>query len=66
MKSMLKPNDVVRILFATVALGMGIDLHNVNLVVPIGAPLSIDDYIQECGRIIYWKLTDFLVKTEPV
>ena len=42
LKSMTKPDGVVRIVFATVALGMGVDLRDVNTIIHYGAPLSID------------------------
>ena len=56
---------VVKVVFATVALGMGVNLVGMNRVVHYGAPLSIEDYFQESGRaweqaksIIYWKPSD--------
>ena len=68
LKSLTDPNGVVRIVFATVALGMGINLRGVNTIIHYGAPHSIDDYFQESGRggrtgesarsIVYWKRTD--------
>lgn len=41
---------VVKVVFATVALGMGVNLVGMNRVVHYGAPLSIEDYFQESGR----------------
>ena len=35
--------------FATVALGMGIDLQDINDVVHYGALSSLEDYFQESG-----------------
>ena len=35
---------MVRIVFTTVALGMGIDLQDVDTVVHYGAPRSLEDY----------------------
>ncbi len=43
LKSLVSPDGVVRVVFATDALGMGIDLRDVNTVI-------IDDYFQESGR----------------
>lgn len=40
----------VRTVFATVALGMRVNLCGVNRVVHYGAPRSLEDYFQECGR----------------
>ena len=68
LKYLLTPNGVVRVLFATVALGMGIDLKDVNWVIHYGSPHSLEDYFQESGRggrsgadaisTVYWKPAD--------
>lgn len=50
LKSLLSPTGVVCVVFATVALGMGVNLQDVNTIVHYGAPQSIDDYFQESGR----------------
>jgi len=50
LKSLTAPNGVVRIVFATVALGMGVNLLDTNTVIHYGASQSIDDYFQESGR----------------
>ena len=62
------PDGVVRIVFATVTLGMGVNLKSVNTTWHYGAPASLDDYLQESGRgglsgeqaksIIFWKPAD--------
>ena len=49
-KSMTDPKGVVRVVFATVALGMGVHLATLNAVIYYGAPHSLDNYFQECGR----------------
>lgn len=33
-------------MFATIALGMGVDLQGVNTIIHYGAPSSIEDYFQ--------------------
>ncbi len=76
LKSMTQPDGVVRIVFATVALGMGVNLRNVNTVIHYGAPQSIDDYFQESGRggrsgdhacsIVYWKPIDCPLRKELI
>ena len=50
MKSMADANGVVRVVFATVALGMGVNLAGLNTIIHYGAPRSLEDYFQECGR----------------
>ena len=72
MDSMLRVDGVVRVVFATIALGMGVNLVGVSNVIHYGAPSSIDDYFQESGRArragdaakstIYWKRIDALKK----
>ena len=65
LKSLAQEDGSVRVVFATVAMGMGVDLKATNTIIHYGAPQSIDDYFQESGRggrsgdpaqsIIYWK-----------
>ena len=50
LSSMQNANGVVRVVFATVALGMGVNFIGLNKVIHYGAPASIDDYFQEGGR----------------
>lgn len=67
-KSMSVPEGIVRVVFATVALGMGVNLAGLNTVIHYGAPRSLENYFQECGRagrsgeqafsIIYWSPSD--------
>ena len=47
--SMQKPDGVVRVVFATVALGMGINFASLNTTIHYGAPSTIEDYFQESG-----------------
>ena len=64
LKSMLDDNGVVRVVFCTVALGMGVNFVGLNHIIHYGAPSSIKDYYQECGRagrsgeqaksVVYW------------
>lgn len=39
-----------RVLFATVAFGMGIDIPNIRHVIHIGVPKTMEEYFQETGR----------------
>ncbi len=74
LRSLCKSDGVVRVVFATVALGMGIDLKDVNTIIHYGAPQSIEDYFQESGRggrtgcnarsIVYWKPSDCPLRQE--
>lgn len=74
LKSLVEHEGVVRVVFATVALGMGVNLKGVNTIIHYGAPQSIDDYFQESGRggrsgecarsVVFWKRMDCPVKKE--
>ena len=45
MTSMADPNGIVRMVFATVALDMGVNLAGLNTIIHYGAPHSLEDYI---------------------
>lgn len=72
LSSMQKEDGVVRMVFATVALDMGVNFVDLNRVIHYGAPSSIEDYFHECGRAgrsgdqakstIYWKASDAPLK----
>ena len=61
-------------MFATTALGMGVDFAGVHTVIHYGAPRSIDDYFQESGRAgrdgklststVYWLPADVPLKKD--
>ena len=51
LESFLDPSGHVRIVFCTVAFGMGIDVKGVNNVIHIGPSNSLEDYLQESGRV---------------
>ena len=69
MGSLQDCHGTVRVVFASVAMGMGIYLHGVNTIIHYGAPNSNEDYFQASGRrgrsgdsaysIVYWTLKDF-------
>ena len=40
----------LRIVFATIAFGMGLDCQNIRQVYHLGAPDDLESYIQEMGR----------------
>ena len=50
LKQLGKPESKCRVVFATMAMGMGVDIPSVRQVVHIGPPRSVREYYQECGR----------------
>ncbi|XP_015774962.1 PREDICTED: probable Werner syndrome ATP-dependent helicase homolog 1 [Acropora digitifera] len=44
------PSSKVRVIFATVVMGMGVDVPSIRFVIHVGAPRSIREYMQETGR----------------
>lgn len=76
LRSLLLPDGVVRVVFATIALGMGIDLKDVNTIIHYQAPCSIEDYYQESGRggrsgadalsIVFWQPRDCILMERPI
>ena len=67
-KGMLMADGTVRVVFASMALGMGVNFLDLNVILHYGAPSSIEDYFQESGRAgrsgelatstIFWKPQD--------
>jgi hypothetical protein len=45
----LQPSKI-RVLFATVAFGMGVDIHSIRQIIHIGPPRTIREYFQETDR----------------
>lgn len=50
-KEFCKPGGIVRVLFCSVAFGMGVNIKEAYLVLHIGPPSDLDDYLQETGRV---------------
>ena len=50
MGSLQDCHGTIRVVFASVAMGMGIDLHGVDTIIHYGALSSIEDYFQSNGR----------------
>ena len=48
--SLNDPNGKVRIIIATTALGMGVDIKGLHRIINYGPPSDIESYIQELGR----------------
>ena len=50
MTELVSGTSKLRILFVTVAFGIGIDIQNIRRVIHIGAPHTIEEFFQEAGR----------------
>ena len=49
-KSFMNPNGICRVLFSTIAFGMGINIPNIRRVIHNGPASKVDQYVQETGR----------------
>lgn len=43
-------DSTLRIIFATVAFGMGLDIPDISQVIHVGLPAEVEMYVQESGR----------------
>ncbi|XP_067032975.1 putative ATP-dependent DNA helicase Q1 [Acropora muricata] len=50
LKELSSPSSTVRVVFATVAMGMGVDIPSIRNIIHVGPPRTIKEYIQETGR----------------
>ena len=50
LKQLCSTHSVIRVVFATVALGMGVDIKDIRSVAHITPPYTIQSYFQETGR----------------
>ena len=50
LKELSSPSYTVRVVFATVAMGMGMDIPSIRNIIHVGPPRTIREYIQETGR----------------
>ena len=50
MESVKDPNGTCRVVFCTIAFGMGIDIPDIRTVIHYGPSSDVDDYIQEAGH----------------
>ena len=50
LKEFPKNDSVLRIVFATVAFGIGVDIPDVEQFVHWGAPRGLEQFVQESGR----------------
>ena len=50
LRQLCSGTSTVRVIFATVAMGMGVDIPSIRNVIHIGPPCSVKAYFQETGR----------------
>ena len=50
-KAFTEPDSNMRVLFCSSSFGMGIDVKNCYLVVHVGPPKLLDEYLQQSGRV---------------
>ena len=46
-------NGVLQVVIATSAFGLGIDCQNIQRTIHWGLPSTIEEYVQESGRVLY-------------
>ena len=59
--SLADPNGIIRRVFATQSLSMGIHSLNIREVIHWGVPRTLEDYYQECGQAGRDNLGNFVV-----
>ena len=45
-----KPDSIVRVVVATVAFGLGVNIPDIRKVINFGAPRNLEEFVQESGR----------------
>ena len=50
LKQLCSQESTIRVVFATVAIGMGVDIQDIQQVIRVGPPCSVKAYFQETGR----------------
>jgi superfamily II DNA helicase RecQ len=50
LKQLSSKKSTIRVVFASVALGMGVDIRDIRHIVHITPPYTIQEYFQETGR----------------
>ena len=43
-------SSTIRVIFATIAIGMGVDIPSIREIIHVGPPRSVQQYFQETGR----------------
>jgi ATP-dependent DNA helicase RecQ len=51
LKQLCSKTSTIRVVFATVAIGMGVDIPDIRQVLHIGPPCSVKAYFQKTGRV---------------
>ena len=46
LQGLAKADGIIRVVFATMALGMGVDMQGAHSIIHYGAPRSIDEFFQ--------------------
>ena len=49
LKQLCSQASIVHVVFATVAIGMGVDIPNIRQIIHVGPPCSVRAYFQETG-----------------
>ena len=49
-KELSKQNSKIRVVFATSALSMGVNMPHITRIIHIALPASFEEYVQEVGR----------------
>ena len=50
LKELTSPKSKIRVVFATIAIGMGVDIPSIRHIIHIGPPSTVREYMQETGR----------------
>ena len=50
LKELALPTSKVGVIFATIAMGMGVDIPSIRHIIHVGPPRTIREYFQETGR----------------
>ena len=55
-RELVKPDGTVRVVFATTALGMGVNFVGLRATIHYGAPRSLDDYSRKRSHWSCWRV----------
>ena len=54
LKQLCSQKSTIHVVFATVAIGMGVDIPDIRQIIHVGPPCSMKAYFQETGRAGDW------------